>query len=265
MTNILVAIPCYGGLIQVETMESLFRLHQLFTAQHVEHTIATLSDSTVTCARNYFANRAVFEADQISHKWSHVLYIDSDSVFQATDVLKMLRADKPIIGLPFSLKKVRWDLVGEAARLGMPDNLLQEYGGEPNINQTTAPIPVDRVTQIDQVGAGMMLVNTDVLRAMVAQHPEWKYRMFAAQIEVVQSDGGNRDYAYDFFQFRIDPETKFYLTEDFFFVEEARKLGFESYLLPSAATGHIGSFEYRMNLPLVAKTGLNVRGIVKQD
>jgi len=88
--------------------------------------------------------------------------------------------------------------------------------------------------------------------------------LYPSEIKQVLADGGNRDYAFDFFQCKIDPETRFYLSEDFFFVEEARRLGFESYLVPNAVTGHVGRFEFVQNLPLLAASGLNFRNILKQ-
>src|SRR5262249_51221935 len=96
--------------------------------------------------------------------------------------------------------------------------------------------------------------------------PEWKYTLYPSELERVRANGGgNRDFAFDFFQVGVDRTTRRYLSEDFFFVEEARRLGFETYLVPNAVTGHIGRFEYVQNLPLLAATGLNVRNILKQS
>ena len=102
-----------------------------------------------------------------------------------------------------------------------------------------------------------MLIDTKVFHAMAAKHPEWRYRLYPREVE---QEGGKRDYAYDFFQTGIDPKTKHYLSEDFFFVEQARHLGFETYFVPDAITKHIGSFEYVNNLSFLAASGVGVSG-----
>lgn len=46
--NILIAIPCYSGMVMAETMMSLIRLNQLLNLKRIEHTISAHSDSLVT-------------------------------------------------------------------------------------------------------------------------------------------------------------------------------------------------------------------------
>jgi len=157
MKNILIAMPCYGGVVQAETMLSVIGLHQLLSLKRVEHTIAaTGTESLITRARNYFANLTVFETDSKGRPFTHLLFIDADSRFSATDILKMIEANKPIIALPYAMKEVQWSTVGQAARLGLPDSLLQQYVGEPNINGTS--VPADEITKIDHHhGTGLLL------------------------------------------------------------------------------------------------------------
>jgi len=207
--NILIGLPCYGGMVQAETMLSMIGLHRLLSLKRIEHTIAaTGNESLITRVQNYFANLAVFETDSKGRPFTHLLFIDADSRFSATDILKMIEANKPIIALPYAMKEVQWSTVGQAARLGIPDGLLEHYVGEPNINGTF--VPVDEITKIDQVGAGTMLIDTTVFHTMVAKHPDWKYRLYPSEIKQVLGDGGNRDYAFDFFQCGIESQTRLY-------------------------------------------------------
>jgi hypothetical protein len=261
--NILISIPAYGGVVQADCMLSILHLNQLLSIRDIDHWISVITnESLVTRVRNEFANTAAFDSDPQGQPFSHLLFIDADSVFNAEDILKMIEADKPIIALPYAKKGIRWEAVGQAARLGIPDNLLDQYAGQPNINGHS--VQADEITPIDQVGSGTMLIDVKVLHAMATRRPEWKYQLYPSELEKVRANGGNRDYAYDLFHVGVDPKSKRYLSEDFFFVEEARRLGFETYLVPNAVTGHIGSFEFIQNLPLLATTGLNVRNILKQ-
>ena len=61
--NLLIAIPCYGGVIQAECMMSLIQLNQLRNVKRIVHTIVPFADSLVTRVRSYFANMALFDAD----------------------------------------------------------------------------------------------------------------------------------------------------------------------------------------------------------
>src|SRR6516225_5123855 len=102
--NILIAIPCYGGVVQAECMMSLIQLHQLLTLKRIEHTISAHSDSLVTRVRNHFANMAAFDSDAKQNRFTHLLQIDADSRFQPADILRMLELDRPIVGLPYALQ-----------------------------------------------------------------------------------------------------------------------------------------------------------------
>jgi hypothetical protein len=261
--NILIAIPAYGGVVQVEFMLAVLDLVHLLNVKRIEHTVVTNANASLVChARNELGNMAAFDVDLNGQRFSHLLFLDSDSVFRAHDIWRMVEARKPIVALPFARKEVKWGQVAEAATLGVPDNLLSNFAGDPCINNS-GPVPVDGLTTVDQIGTGCMLIDSSVFHGMVDKHPEWKYELYGHQTEQVAANGGNRDYAFDFFQVGIDPDTKLYFSEDFFFVTEARKLGFETYVLADAVTGHIGRFEFIQNLPLLSASGIRGRNILQ--
>ena|SRR5262245_25716947 len=97
MTNILIAIPAYGSVVQAETMMSLIQLNQLLNVKRVAHTIVPFADSLVTRVRNYFANMAVFDSDARGNRFSHLLQIDADSTFQPADVYACLTLISPLL------------------------------------------------------------------------------------------------------------------------------------------------------------------------
>ena len=94
---------------------------------------------------------ALFDTDVKGSKFSHLLQIDADSRFQPVDILRMLEANKPVTALPYALKHLKWDQIGQAARLGIPDSLLEYFGADVNFN--TTPIRVDGMTPVPQIGA----------------------------------------------------------------------------------------------------------------
>jgi hypothetical protein len=60
---------------------------------------------------------------------------------------------------------------------------------------------------------------------------------------------------YDFFQFGVDPVTRHYRSEDFFFVDAGRAVGFETYVMPQARTVHTGSHNFVCNMTALASLG----------
>jgi len=253
--NILIAIPAYGGALQSKTAASIIGLDRVFNQKHIGHVISFIhNESLITRARNRFANTAAFDTDSEGRKFTHLLFIDADIVFEPTDILKAISADKPICALPVARKEVKWPQIVEAVKLGVPAILLEQFATDPCLN-SDKPVAVDGIQQIGQIGTGIMLINVQVFHAIANVHPDWKFRLYPREIE----QEGGRDFGYDFFQTAIGPDGH-YLSEDFFFVESARRLGFETYLLPQAITSHIGKFEYKTDLRLLAASGVGVSG-----
>jgi hypothetical protein len=263
MTNILIAIPAYGGNVQAACMLSILDLHDLLNKRGILHAIATCTNqSSIICARNHFANMAAFDSAK-GQRFSSLLFIDSDSVFEAKDILTLIDTNRPISALPYAVKAVNWKSVGQAARLDVPDNLLEQYAGDVNIN--TANLAVDgSVEPVDQVGTGTILIASTVLDAFVTKWPERKYRLHDMDIGNVTLDGNKRDFGFAFFREGIHPKSRLYMSEDFQFLEDAKLLGFSAHVLSNAVTGHIGKFEYVQSLGLLKSTGIDSRRIFKQ-
>lgn len=73
--KLLIAIPCMDT-VPVDFMKSLLRLTQKLTADGVDYEVAIESGTLVYMARDRLAGKAV------NQKFSHVLWLDSDMVFE---------------------------------------------------------------------------------------------------------------------------------------------------------------------------------------
>lgn len=73
--KLLIAIPCMDT-VPVDFMKSLLALTQKLTADGVDYTVAIESGTLVYMARDRLAGRAV------NQHYSHVLWLDSDMVFE---------------------------------------------------------------------------------------------------------------------------------------------------------------------------------------
>jgi hypothetical protein len=103
------------------------------------------------------------------------------------------------------------------------------------------------ITPVRSAGTGLMLIQTSVLQKLADAHPEWEYKIGSSETRFRGAEGK----AFDFFQVGAQSTSEYYLSEDFFFAEEANKLGLETYLLPFARTVHSGTFQYEMNIPSI--------------
>jgi hypothetical protein len=73
--KLLIAIPCMDT-VPVAFMQSLLKLTQKLTADGVDYTVGIESGTLVYMARDRLAGRAV------NQKYTHVLWLDSDMVFE---------------------------------------------------------------------------------------------------------------------------------------------------------------------------------------
>ena len=100
--------PCYGGNVNVNFVESLLQTKELFTSMNLKHTILFChNDSLVTRARNSLVASALSITDP--HPVTHILFIDADLRWKPVDIIKLLMANKPLVGGLYPLKAYRWD------------------------------------------------------------------------------------------------------------------------------------------------------------
>ena len=255
-TNILIAVPAFGGMIQWRCTETLLQLDRAMNAAGVRHFINCIAhESLIPRARNWFANLSCFATDQDGVPFSHLLFLDADISVNPNDVAAMIQADKPIVVLPYAGKGIDWNAVIEAVKKGASADNLRNFIGSPVIGFfENKGFAVNELTSVQAAGTGAMLVKTSVFEKMAEANPSWEYRPGPPENRFYRSSYVPRykDKAVDFFKIGIDPETRIYLSEDYFFVKEAYKLGFETFLIPWAKTIHSGSFEYVMDLPAIA-------------
>jgi hypothetical protein len=141
-----------------------------------------------------------------------------------------------------------WARIRRAILAGVPDDQLREFLCDPVLEPRGSSIALNALHPVKNVGTGTMLIKAEVFQALVLKHPEWRYKIPSQNYFGTP----NRDYQFNFFQFDVDPDTRCYRSEDYFF-RAARKRGdYETYLCPLRAE-HIGSFNYVYNLQAIGQ------------
>ena len=127
--KIFVATPMYGGQCAGYYTQSIMELNILLQKSGVEAQYSFMfNESLITRARNALTNGF------LKSGCTHLLFIDSDIKFRATDIMAMLEADKDIICGIYPKKEINWDSVKKAMDAGVPQNQLKSYTGSFVVN-----------------------------------------------------------------------------------------------------------------------------------
>lgn len=253
--SIFIATPMFGGNANYMYMISLINLlTKLGQAGIPSMFEIAANESLITKARN------ILVEGFLKSTATHMLFLDADLGFDADDVIRMIKADKDLIGGQYAKKKINWDVVKRVVQ-GVPD-----IPG-PHINAVVAestfrPIgdqmsfDINQAVEVESIATGMMLIRREVFDQMREKLPE---------IEIISGGSETMDpktmtritdphrKAHAYFDVSIDPVTKAYTSEDFTFCQRFRKIGGKVFLAPWTRTVHVGTYEYVCDLGAVAK------------
>jgi hypothetical protein len=252
--NICIGIPAYSNQVHSRCTQTLIWMDRVLNKAGISHYFRFLgNESLIPRARAFFANMAAFDTDETGQRYSHLLFMDADLSWDPNVVLTMLKVDQGIVALPYSLKTINWAQVVEAVKNGVTAEQLPRFIGTPVVAMHNQSFQVNEPTAVRSAGIGAVLMKVSVLESLAAANAAWKYQIGEAEIRWRQSVPGAvvSDKAFDFFKIGPDVESGLYLSEDFAFMEAARKIGFETFLLPWVRTIHSGAFNYEMDISAI--------------
>lgn len=140
----------------------------------------------------------------LNGNWTHLLMLDSDMVFPAGLLGKLLSHNVDIVG-GFYLRKVRGNL---------PTMMRLDDNGQPMSHW-----PEQRLEQVDGIGTGAILVRRNVFETL---DPPWFY--------------------YRPVDHKHNTHKVEQVSEDYVFCENARAAGYTIHVDGSAICGHVGPF-----------------------
>jgi hypothetical protein len=237
--NVVIATPCFGGLMTHVYVNSLLKLMSaagrlgfnvgLFTAAH---------DSLITRSRNTLV-KSFLDATAATH----LLFVDADIGFEPDAVQRMLAFDEDVVAGMYPIKVVDWSKMSGVVRPGMSEQMLRESGmhfvGVPCTGE-------DREEKGAFVtgryaGTGFMLIKRNAIKRLIHAYPETRYRTM--QTYPARKEEGSP--FYNLFDCMIDPETGVYLSEDFTFCHRFRQIGGKVWLDTDSRLRHVGSMEFQ--------------------
>jgi hypothetical protein len=253
--KIFLATPMYGGQCHGMFCKSISSLTAL--CQHygiILRQYFLFNESLITRARNYCVD------EFLRSDCTHLMFIDSDIGFEANDVLTLLalQSDESpydIITGPYPKKCISWEKIKLAVDKGVADenpNNLENFVGDYVFNTVNqGGINIAEPAEILEGGTGFMMIRRKTFEKYEQEYPQYHY--LPDHVRTESFDGSREIMAY--FDCIIDPETKRYLSEDYFFCSNSRKVGMKVWICPWMKLQHAGSYVFGGSLMDLASIG----------
>lgn len=239
---VVIATPCYGGLVAQGYMESVIQTMIHAAGHGYDLTLAMNGqDSLITRSRNTLV-ASFLDMPQATH----LMFIDADIVFPADAVHRLLAFDQDLVAGMYPIKNIDWPLVQKRASVPDASGNTPALSTELGLNFVGLPnVPEKRENRGGFVtgtyaGTGFMLIKREVFTKMITAYPETKYG--SAQTYPRRSHESPNQYA--LFDCMIEPGTNIYLSEDFAFCRRWQQLGGKIWLDTETKLAHIGTYRF---------------------
>ncbi len=217
--SLLIAVPVYSNPMMA-FVESIHRTINALSQTSLDYDVLYITgESLIQRARN----NAV--CSFLDSRFERLLFIDADIEFQPEDIQKLWSLNEPVCCATYPFKK-----------MGMKTTSWKD-GRLVDLDQLHGP------TEIDYAATGFLLIERDVLEKMPEFFPERKH------LEGLP-DGNfeDRKETFAWFDPRVTKgdklEERIYLSEDYSFSVDVRKMGYKIILDPSIKLKHHGFYAY---------------------
>tara|TARA_R110002020_G_scaffold462643_2_gene682250 strand:+ start:52 stop:795 length:744 start_codon:yes stop_codon:yes gene_type:complete len=232
--GICIGLPAMDGKIEMELMDSMIMLYLKCKKKGIPLVHINVSGaSLITKCRSDLANEFMY-----SMPFSHFLFIDSDIVFDADNIIEMYEADKDIIGGAYVKKYIDWNKLNNV--FSNPENKkdtikqLMSKAGDYNVaHKITSENKSDSIMQCDGIATGMLMIQRNVFKEMQKYMDDEYY-----------TENNRKNWAY----FETIVYKGEHISEDYAFCKRAIFAGFDINVLTDCDTAHIGRIKYYGNL-----------------
>ena len=224
--KVFIPLICYNHTCNTEWMMSILKL--LNSAKETGLNMSfypIFFESLVSRARN--AAVAHFLEDEEN---THLLFIDSDIIFEPEDVYRLIQAEKDVIAGMYPKKYIVWDRLKKdpnAERVDFP------IGGEIKVTE-------DDFIESSYLPTGFLMIKRKAILKLIEQHPELKYK------NDIDGYMGGEDNFYNLFNAGI--RNGIYESEDWGFCSLWKESGGQVLIHPDINLKHVGWHEYSGNL-----------------
>lgn len=255
--GLFLATPMYGGVCAGMFARSVADLSAICTKNEIPLQMYFLfNESLITRARNYCCDEFMRSPSQ------HLMFIDSDIGFNPHDVIAMMalqaqEEDKyDIIGGPYPKKCISWEKIKQAVDKGVADedpSVLEKFVGDYVFNPKSGQgsIQISEPCEVLEIGTGFMMVTKKAMQKFADSYKEFMYKPDHVRTEAFD---GSREIM-QYFQAEIDPKSKRYLSEDYWFCQKAQDIGLRTWFCPWMKMQHVGTYIFGGSLADLATIG----------
>ena len=257
--KLFVATPMYGGQCAGMFARSISDLSAVCAQYGIPLQFYFLfNESLITRARDYCCDEFM-RSDA-----THLMFIDSDIGFNAQDVIALMALQRmepekyDIIGGPYPKKCISWEKIKHAVDKGVADqdpNVLERFVGDYVFNPKNGQgqIAIADPCEVLEIGTGFMMVTKNAMQKFFDSYQQYMYKPDHVRTEHFD---GSREIMM-FFQAEVDPESKRYLSEDYWFCQKAQQIGLKTWLCPWMKMNHVGSYIFGGSLADLASIGVS--------
>jgi hypothetical protein len=210
-----IALPCYNGQLYESFFISILKTLSIFNKLKIDLIIDTITnESLIPRGRNSLVAKMM----QSEHKPTHLIFIDVDISFDETSIIKLLLANKDIVG-------------GLYPKKNLPINYV--------VNGINNAKREKKLLQVKHIGTGFMCIKKQVIEKMFKKYKKLKYKTnigLGPQYD---------EYTYALFDTAIDKETNDYLSEDYTFCKRWTDMGGEIWAETSIVLHHSGYYVFQ--------------------
>jgi hypothetical protein len=191
----------------------------------INYSIDTMvNESLITRGRNNLVSKFIFNQTA-----THLMFIDVDLGFDAESILRLLVANKDVVGGVYPMKRIPIRYV---------------------INTVPNPEVHGDLVEVSTLGTGFMCIKRGVIEQMIVAHPELKYR------DNIGIGPQYEPHMYGLFDTMIDPDQN-YLSEDWTFCYLWRLMGGKVFADTGIKLDHTGYHKYAGDLDELRKVLTN--------
>lgn len=164
-----IAIPAYGCLVHNSFMASVLSLHVECLKRGIVCVTDTLgNESLITRARS------VLTARFLRSNCSHLLWLDSDLMFDPQTIFRLLDFDKQVVCCAYPKKMCDYDRVVKSVLESTEEarRMITSTGLDYNINIVGETYCENGFIKVLDAATGMMLMRREAVEALCKAHPE---------------------------------------------------------------------------------------------